>query len=64
MAAAKAEAAEKAAVAAENGSGAGPIDEAVVHDNDVYEVRRPVALPPAALPLQQGDSTHGDLHTR
>ena len=38
MAAAKAAAAEKAALAAENGAGAGPIDGAVVEENDEYEV--------------------------
>ncbi len=38
VAAAKAAAAEKAASAAENGAGAGPIDEAVVEENDEYEV--------------------------
>jgi hypothetical protein len=52
VAAAKAEAAEEAAAAAENGAGAGPIDEAVVEDNDVYEVQWPrcVLLPPPAAP--------------
>ena len=38
VAAAKAAAADKAAVASENGAGAGPIDEAVVEENDEYEV--------------------------
>jgi len=36
--AAKAAAAEKAAAAAENGAGAGPTDEAVVEENNEYEV--------------------------
>ena len=48
--AAKAAAAEKAAAAAENGASARPIDEAVVEENDEYEVPSALILNPGPLP--------------